>query len=233
MKNIVIIMAMKDESEPIIKTLNLKKFNHSSLIVPIRIFHNNKLFLIVNGHSKKYDIDRVGTQAAAVSTYICCSELQPDLIISLGTCGATSHQNFQIGDIVIGTQHYLFHDRRIPLPKFDQYGLGLYPVYNHAENICHKFNLKSSVIASGNSLINTAEDLAVLQEYKAYVKEMEVASIAEVADDFNIPVLAIKAITDYYDQPSHSAQQFLQNFNLAVNNLSKSIDSIISYIQTL
>lgn len=233
MKNIAIIMAMKYEALPIIKTLELNKLSNKSFITPIKIYQNDKLFLIENGFSTKYKIDRVGTQAAAVSSYICCSQLQPDLIISLGTCGATSQQNFQIGDVVVGCEYYLFHDRRIPLPSFEQYGLGLYPTYSHAKNISSKFNLKTSVIASGNSLINTAEDFAILHQHKAYIKEMEVASIAEVAYDFNVPVLAIKAITDYYDKTSESANQFLSNFNLAVNNLNKIIKPIINYVQTL
>lgn len=230
-KTIAIIMAMQQEAEPVIKALNLKEYKAPEWSVfsnnmAIKIYKSS-VYLVLNGMCKKNNVDRVGTQAAAISAFMCAELIKPDLIISLGTAGAASTHGFNIGDVVIGKEIFLYHDRRIPLPKFDQYGLGLFPVYKKSAEIAKRLKLKQAKIATGNSLINTSEDLQVLKDHEACVKEMEVASIAEVALNYNIPVLAVKGITDFYDCPEQSAEQFAHNFNLVNNNLSEAIGKVI------
>ena len=51
------------------------------------------------------------------------NDLQPDVLISAGTSGGFKREGAAIGDCFIGTR-FVHHDRRIPIPGFDAYGIG-------------------------------------------------------------------------------------------------------------
>lgn len=53
------------------------------------------------------------------------AELKPDIIINAGTAGGFKSFGMGIGDAVISTV-FKYHDRRIPLPGFEAYGVGSY-----------------------------------------------------------------------------------------------------------
>lgn len=238
MKTIVLIMAMHEEAKPIIEKLELKE-NSESLrkiptSIPINIYSNNltnaKIHLIINQKCKRHGVDRVGTQPAGLLSYFACEYLSPDLIISVGTAGGDKNTH-TIGQVVLNKDYFFYHDRYIPLPKFDEYGYGLYPCSSIASVIASELNIEQAIIATGNALINTQRDFEILKKFNASVKEMEVASIADVAEFYKVPVLAIKGITDYYNS-EQSAEQFLQNFQKTVQNLSDKTDEVIKYCIT-
>ena len=62
---------------------------------------------------------------AAISAYAVLTQLEPDLIINAGTAGGFKKHGAQIGDVFLGTG-IKFHDRRIPIPGFVEYGRGNY-----------------------------------------------------------------------------------------------------------
>lgn len=87
---------------------------------------------------------------AALAAFLVINDFHPDVIISAGTVGGFKRVGAEIGDCFIGTS-YVHHDRRIQIPGFDKYGVGL----RHAplcENLVKDLGLKSGVISSGNSL---------------------------------------------------------------------------------
>ena len=102
-----------------------------------------------------------------------------------------------IGDVYISTcsRH---HDRRIELPVFDEYG-----VWHHdstpAERLVEALGFKRGIVSSGNSLNCSEHDRAALDAAGAHIKEMECAAIASVTHLFQVPFLAVKAITDIVD----------------------------------
>lgn len=68
------------------------------------------------------------TFSAAISTFIAVTQLQPCVIVNAGTAGGFRKSGAAIGDAWIGTQFYN-HDRRIPIPGFDEYGKGGYSAF--------------------------------------------------------------------------------------------------------
>jgi 5'-methylthioadenosine nucleosidase len=63
-------------------------------------------------------------QIAALATLLAINDFHPDLIISAGTSGGFKRVGAAIGDCFIGTS-FVHHDRRIQIPGFDKYGVGL------------------------------------------------------------------------------------------------------------
>ena len=57
---------------------------------------------------------------------------------------------------------------------------------------------------------------------------MELASIAEICFDFNIPLIAIKGITDLVTHPSVS-QQFIKNLLITSKNVTNNVIKTIDY----
>ena len=88
-------------------------------------YEGTKLSLVLNGKSKDYGVDEVGTVPAALSTYIAVTKLKPDLIINAGTAGGFEAKGGAIGDVYISTR-IANHDRRIPIPDYIPYARSTY-----------------------------------------------------------------------------------------------------------
>ena len=67
--------------------------------------------------------------------------------------------------------------------------------HQHADNLV----LQAGVVSSSNNLGYSEQDMAQILENDAAVKEMEGAAIAWAAHLFEVPVLALKSITDIVD----------------------------------
>lgn len=77
-----------------------------------------------NGTCDKFDVDKVGTNAATLTTYLAIAAFRPDLVISSGTAGGFKAHGAQIASVFVSTATQN-HDRRVPLPGFDKSGVGL------------------------------------------------------------------------------------------------------------
>ena len=99
---ICLLYAMGDESKPIIEHYSLTKNEtlcqecYPSIVFSNTVESNNnnnnnvsktEVFVILNGKDKKYNCDRVGTQAAAISAYNAIKHIKPNIMINAGTCG--------------------------------------------------------------------------------------------------------------------------------------------------
>jgi nucleoside phosphorylase len=89
------------------------------------------------------------------------------------------------------------------------------------EEIAKTLGLKLGIVTTGNSLDCTEKDLEIIRSYNGVVKDMEAAAIAWIAKQYNIPFLAIKAITDLVDGEKTTEEEFLQNLESASKILSK------------
>ena len=76
-----------------------------------------------NGKCEKFEVDKVGTNAATLTTYLAIQAFKPDLVISAGTAGGFKARGAEIADVFVSTA-VQNHDRRIPLPGFDKFGVG-------------------------------------------------------------------------------------------------------------
>ena len=226
-------MAMRDEASPIIDKLNLIDNGQINNAYPIKIFSGSykdiNINLLINGECSRYLVDNIGTQPSAITTHMGIEKFSPNLIINAGTAGGFKSDKAKIGDVYLGYPHVCFHDRRINLPKYKEYGIGFYPCYP-CEKIARELNLRLGVISTGNSLEYTEKDLEIMREYNGVVKDMEAASIAWVAEQFKVPFLAIKAITDIVDGEKPTEEEFLQNIHSASQTLCYETIRVLDYV---
>ena len=78
-------------------------------------------------------------------------------------------------------------------------------------------------MSSSNSLGYSEQDMAQILENDAAVKEMEGAAIAWAAHLFEVPVLALKSITDIVDGDRPPQEEFLENLQKAALALKASL----------
>jgi len=230
---ITLIMAMEDEAKPIIEELGL---NHKGkLLNPLPMefyecrYKSLNINLITSGKCDRFNVDHIGPQAAILNTATAIGQLQPDLIINPGTAGGFASAGGQIGDVYLSYPLVCFHDRRIPLPGFDAYGIGSYYCFDTRE-MANNLGLKTGVVSTGSSLDFTDKDLEMIKSYGGVVKEMEAASIAWVADLYKIPFFAVKSITDLVDNATPTEEEFLRNLTSASIALSRETVRIIKYL---
>eukprot|EP01038_Epipyxis_sp_PR26KG_P005867 gene5867-8091_t len=236
-KHIAIVIAMRAEAEPFITKLNLKDSKRACKLVPSTFpaeIYSGKykdeytISVIVNGADSRFNVDNVGTTSASISAFIAISELQPDLLLSTGTAGGFKRKGAEIGDPFVSTFH-VHHDRRIPIPGFTEYGIGLRPAHP-CKNLINTLGFKFGVLTSSNSLDHNEDDDKIMLEYDAAFKEMEAASIAWVAEHCQVPFVSIKVITDIVDGDRPTHEEFLENLGTASQSLQKMLPDVIDFI---
>jgi 5'-methylthioadenosine/S-adenosylhomocysteine nucleosidase len=235
MHHIAIIMAMKGEAESLLHRLQLRRQDHVFRSgVPFEVYQGNlktiRLSLILSGIDPDNHVDNVATVPAALMTYLAIDKFAPDLVVNAGTAGGLAAKGCEIGDVYLSSGKFCFHDRRIPLPGFDLYGMGLYPAWETSD-VAHALKLKTGTISTGNSLDLLEQDLLIINQNEAIIKDMEAAAIAWVCRTLSVPLMAVKAITDLIDEETPTETQFIENFNLACDNLHGKTVEILEYLQ--
>lgn len=231
-KHICLLMAMRDEALPIISELALKPVELLPDYLPFQMFQGQLdeliVSLVVSGRDPRYDVDNIGTQAATLMAYVAIEHLKPDLVISAGTAGGFARQGADIGTVYLSSDRFVYHDRRVPLPGFDESGIGHYPAMD-VSNMASDLELPVGVISTGSSLEKSERDIEVIEGYNAVAKEMEAAAIAWVCWIRQQPFLAIKSITNLLDQPGASEQQFVHNLKFACSQLQQQVIRVLDY----
>ena len=232
--HVAILMAMVDEAQPLIKSLALienAKAIHQQL--PMRCYQNSvndvQISLLVSGLDSRYSVDNIGSEAATLMTYETITQLDPDLIISAGTAGGFSKGGAEIGTVYLSEQHFVYHDRHVPLPGFDQSAVGKYPALK-VSKLAKDLKLSTGVISTGSSLEKNEKDSIVIDEHKAVAKEMEAAAIAWVAMLFNKPMMAMKSITNLLDEENKSEQEFINNLSYSSQCLHDKVIEVLKYL---
>ncbi|CAI5505134.1 unnamed protein product [Closterium sp. Naga37s-1] len=176
-KSILIYMAMAAEAAPLVNSLDLQLKEHDSFPAgsPWQLHSGShagvSIHLVTPGKDRALGVDNVGTVPAAVAVYAAAASLHPDLIINAGTAGGFKAKGAAIGDVYVAS-HFANHDRRIPLPGFDEYGIGLIES-PHASRVASALGFKVGRVSSGNSLDMSAEDEKLIAKNDATVKDME------------------------------------------------------------
>ncbi|CAI0376930.1 unnamed protein product [Linum tenue] len=173
-------------------------------------------------------VDCVGTVSAALVAYAAVQALKPDLIINAGTAGGFKAKGAGVGDVYL-ISGVAFHDRRIPIPVFDLYGVGSRKPCS-TPNIAKDLNLKVGKLSTGDSLDMSPQDEASITANNAVVKDMEGAAVAYVAEMLQVPAIFIKAVTDIVDGDKPTAEEFLQNLAAVTAALDASVTQVIDYI---
>ncbi|KAI5647899.1 hypothetical protein M9H77_33904 [Catharanthus roseus] len=200
--------------------------------VPWVRYHGNykdlNISIVCPGKDAALGVDCVGTVSASILTFASIQALTPDLIINAGTAGGFKAKGACIGDVFIASD-LAFHDRRIPIPVFDLYGVGNRRACP-TPNILNKLNLKVGKLSTGDSLDMSPHDESAIIANDATVKDMEGAAIAYVADLLKVPAIFIKAVTDIVDGDKPTAEEFLQNLAAVAAALDVAVTDVVDYI---
>ncbi|XP_023553717.1 5'-methylthioadenosine/S-adenosylhomocysteine nucleosidase 2-like [Cucurbita pepo subsp. pepo] len=232
--SILIIIAMQTEALPLVEKFQLSE-DHNSVFpkeVPWVRYHGMYKDLQINliwpGKDSALGVDSVGTISASLVTYASIQALQPDLIINAGTAGGFKAKGASIGDVFLVSE-CAFHDRRIPIPVFDLYGVGLKQTLK-TPNLLAGLDLKVGKLSTGDSLDMSVQDEASIIANDATVKDMEGAAVAYVADMFKVPAIFVKAVTDIVDGEKPTAEEFLQNLATVSAALDEAVTQVIHFI---
>ncbi|GAY65340.1 hypothetical protein CUMW_240370, partial [Citrus unshiu] len=174
------------------------------------------------------EVDSVGTISASLVTYASIQALKPDLIINAGTAGGFKAKGASIGDVFL-ISDVAFHDRRIPIPVFDLYGVGQRQAFS-TPNLLRELNLKVCKLSTGDSLDMSSQDETSITANDATIKDMEGAAVAYVADLFKVPAIFVKAVTDLVDGDKPTAEEFMQNLVAVTAALEQSVSQVIDFI---
>ncbi len=185
------------------------------------------LIVAIAGRDPRFGVDSIGTIPAALLTQRLIDRFSPRLLVNAGTAGGFERQGGRIGDVYLGDEVAVFHDRRIPLDGFRAMGPGHYPL--HASRaLADALAFRLGIVSTGDSLDCSPEDDAQLSALSASVKDMEAAAIAYVCERRGVPLLLVKAITDIVDHPTETAAQFLANYGMAVTRLADALIAIVA-----
>ncbi|KAI5402341.1 5'-methylthioadenosine nucleosidase [Lathyrus oleraceus] len=232
--NIVIVIAMQTEAQPVVNKFQLIEDPHSPFTqgVPWVRYHGKYKDLNINliwpGKDPNSGVDSVGTISSALVTYAAIQALKPDLIINAGTAGGFKARGASVGDIFI-ISDCAFHDRRIPIPVFDLYGVGSRKAFE-TPNLVKELNIKVGKLSTGDSLDMTQQDESSITANDATVKDMEGAAVAYVADLLKVPAIFVKAVTDIIDGDKPTAEEFLQNLASVTTALDLAVEQVINFI---
>ncbi|KAL2937243.1 5'-methylthioadenosine/S-adenosylhomocysteine nucleosidase 1 [Bienertia sinuspersici] len=231
---IVIFIAMHTEALPLVNRFQLQE-DHDSVFpkgVPWVRYHGMYKDLHLNivqpGKDPVLGVDSVGTVSASLVIYATIQALKPDLVINAGTAGGFKAKGAAIGDVFLASE-VAFHDRRIPIPVFDLYGVGLRQAFS-ASNILKELNLKIGRLSTGDSLDMSAQDEASITANDATVKDMEGAAIAYVAELLKVPIIFLKAVTDIVDGDKPTAEEFLNNLTAVTATLDETVAKAIDFL---
>ena len=155
-------------------------------------------------------------------------QFKPDVIINAGTAGGFKSKGSAVGDVYICSQ-IANHDRRIPIPGFQEYGVGNYSG-STVTKIVEELHYKTGVVTTSNSLDHSEMDDVHMLKNDASVKDMEAASIAWTAEQAGIPFFAIKVITDIVDGDRVTQEEFLENLAAAASSLQAAIPRVIDFL---
>ncbi|MED6204304.1 Mutanase [Stylosanthes scabra] len=200
--NIVIIIAMQSEALPLVDRFHLSEDPHSPFPqgVPWVRYHGSYKDLTIN---------------------LIWPGKDPAL-------GVDSAKGASVGDIFI-ISDCAFHDRRIPIPVFDLYGVGLRKAFE-TPNLVKELNLQVAKLSTGDSLDMTQQDESSIISNDATVKDMEGAAVAYVAELLKVPAIFVKAVTDIVDGDKPTAEEFLQNLAAVTAALDVAVEKVISFI---
>lgn len=235
-----IIGAMPEEMDKIFAAIEQKEvLEHGS-----RIYYRGNLF----GQPVVAVFSRWGKVAAATTVTSLILEFKVDRVVFTGIAGGISPE-VNVGDIVIA-QHLFQHDmdarpmmRRfeIPLTGKTSYEISpqhqevmVYAVHNFlrkdkdfrrelSEHNIRQPKLIVGDIASGDLFISSMEMKQALTRNLPSVlcAEMEGAAVAQVCDDYGIPLVVVRVISDTADEEAHDTivnffSQHAGNYSLSI-----------------
>ena len=149
---------MEAEAAPVRKELNLTgEGNLLAEGISARLWSNESVHVVINGSDSRFGVDAIGTLPASLTTLLAIEKTNPKIVISAGTCGGFTARDGFIGEIILANR-CVFHDRRIPLKGFMNYGVGDFRVAD-LDEIAERLGFKMGTVRTGDSLESQPSDL--------------------------------------------------------------------------
>lgn len=224
---------MEAEAKPFIKHYSVEKIDGAFGKLPCMLYQKklddeNELSIVING--TMHGSSLVGCEAASIATLKAIEQLDPDLVINSGTCGAFKANGAEIAKVYLSNA-VMFHDRRVPGDDaWATQGLGNYPVYDKAEEIAKALGMPMGKVTTGSSLDMQPCDEEIIRSNGGELKDMEGAAVAFVCSLLDVPCLLIKSVTDLVDGGEKTIDEFLKNLAHASEELAKANVRIIDYL---
>src|SRR5262245_60561315 len=165
---IALLFAMAGEANPVIDALGLRPVAPPAVAVglPFRYWSGRRgttpVVAAVSGTDPRFGVDNIGLEPAAVAAFAAIRGFTPALLINAGTAGSFAARGANVGDVYLSGGAFRFHDHRIPLGAFTQYGRGDFRGVD-VTALATKLGLKTGGISSGTSLDHTDRDVADFQ----------------------------------------------------------------------
>ena len=229
---VALLFAMAGEAKPAIDALGFLPVAPPAIAVglPFRYWSGRRgdtpVVAAVSGTDPRSGVDNIGLEPAAVAAFGAIRGFTPALIINAGTAGSFAARGANVGDVYLSGGAFRFHDHRIPLGAFAQYGRGDFRGVD-VTTLAMKLGLKTGGISSGSSLDYTERDIAEIQANGATLKEMEAAAIAWVCTWTATPFFAVKAVTNLLDVTPDSTDAFTSNFATATAALARVLPMVL------
>lgn len=233
---IVLQFAMRLEADPLLEHYGLKKwkaidpefhFRHYTT----RLASGRPLHIVLAGVEERHDVDAIGGLPASLLGYLAIRRLKPALVMNAGTCGGFASNGDRIAEVFCATGEATFHARRVSIPGLREHGLGHHPLADVRE-LARALGVRTARVTSGDSLDCSPEDLRAMQAQGATLKEMEAAPLAWVCEKLKVPLVAIKGVTDIVDHEHPSHEQFLINYRVTVESLTKKVIEALDWLDS-
>ncbi|MGV3622893.1 MAG: hypothetical protein ACO1OB_18890 [Archangium sp.] len=219
--------AMAGEAAPFLARGEFKRVE-SDPIYGFEFHQSGDVVVAVAGAHPRFKVDSIGTVPAVLVADRLITRFKLTRLINAGTAGGFQSRGGVIGDVYVGAEAVVFHDRRVPLAGFEAMGRGHFPVECDV-TLVNKLGLKTGIVSTGDSLDCTDEDARQLAGLGASVKEMEAAGIAWVCERHHVPLVLLKSITDLVDHHASTASQFVENYALATSKLADALCGVVSH----
>lgn len=181
------------------------------------------------GLDPEHGVDRIGTVPASLAALEVCRAFPPDLLVNAGTCGGFVARGGRVGSTYVGSGGILFHDRRVPMPGWDAFGVGRIPA-NPTDELLAVLDASRGVVSTGDSFTPSAEEIEFFEREGVHAKEMEAAAVARLARDLEVPFLAVKSVTDLVDAPEAEQEAFARNLERVSDGLQKRLGRLLAWL---
>ncbi len=207
MTKILIISALTEEMLPITQFFGLTQ--------PLKIGE------IVEHENYVFAISSVGKVSAAMMLTKVLEKYPITTILNIGLAGSLSpHLTF--GDVVLVT-HTVEHDGIIE--GDDEAQKRLYPLFQ-LTTVEHP-ELKQGVLVTGDQFVNSWSVRENLQAKGGQLVDMEGAALAKVAHHYQIPLIALKVISDHANESAgddfetnlHTGERVVKHLPFILNTL--------------
>lgn len=220
---LALYIAMQDEAQGLLDALESSPLSTQPVIGTYyqARYQGRHLLLAISGKDRATGVDCVGTEPAAVIANDLILNHGITHLLNVGTCGAHSSLGAEIAEAFLISPVIFNHDHRIPLPKFDQFGLGAHPTPAEIPALAEEHQLPTAILSSGNSLDHTDRDLEIFLKNGARLKDMEGSALAWVCRQHALPFTCLKVVTDIFDLPHPAAEQFQANLAKASHEVTR------------